>query len=662
MMPIARAALAGALLSTLACGGAGGSAKAPAPAALSAPVASTSLPAPAAPPAASSEEDAAVPISTTNPSWGNRTALVTIVEFADFECPFCGRAEATLARVRETYGADIVRVVWKNRPLPFHPNAQGAAEAAAGVFAMGGNAAFWRFHDTALREQTALGLQAYESWARDGGVADAGAFAQGLAVHRWAGAVDKDLREAKDLSVFGTPTFFVNGLPLAGALPFPTFQGIIDSQVKAAEAKIAGGLARERLYAELARDNRAQLAADQGDDEDAADSKSVYKVPIGKSPARGSPTALVTLIEFADYQCPFCVRVEPTIKELRDEYGDKLRVVFKDLPLAFHEHAEAAAEAALEVRAERGDAAFWSMHDELLASAADLDDASLVKLGGRFGARPDAVKAAIANHTHHKSIDEDFDLADDIEANGTPHFFINGRRLVGTQPKEKFEAIIEEEIHKSQGLLDAGTKPERLYDELVRDGKGAAPPEKKPLPTPLPARDPVRGNLDAPVTLHEWSDFQCPFCKRAVPTIERVIREYGPKVKLVWHDLPLAMHADAPLAARAAREALAQKGQPGFWAMHDRIFDHQPQMKRSELDGYARGLGLDMTKWNAALDGDAHQGEVDADKDAADGMSINGTPAFVIVPKGAQAGYFVGGAQPYAKFRKLIDRALAEAK
>jgi protein-disulfide isomerase len=561
----------------------------------------------------------------------------------------------------DTYGPDTVRIVWKNSPLPFHSNATSAAEAAAGVFAMAGSDSFWKFHDAALRASSALSAQAYEQWAKDAGVVDIVAFRAGLANHQWARAVAKDLGDGKELGVLGTPTFFVNGLPLAGALPFPTFRGVIDEQIRLAQAKISAGTLRERLYVELSRDNRAR-EPEKGDEDDAAESKTVYRVPLGNSPVRGSSTALVTLIEFADYQCPYCIRVEPTLKELRKEYGDKLRVVFKDAPLSFHERAEPAAEAALEVRAEKGDAAFWAMHDELLGGSADLGDEALAQLATRFGARAEAVKGAIANRTRHKSIDDDTDVAEDFEANGTPHFFINGRRLVGAQPKEKFEEIVDDEIRRAQGMLAGGTKPEALYEALVRDGKGAVEPEKKTLPVPLPGHDPTRGNATAKVTVHEWSDFQCPFCRRVQPTLQQVAREYGAKVKIVWHDLPLSMHADAPLAARAAREALAQKGEHAFWALHDELFAHQDELGREALDRFARAIGLDMVRWKAALDGDAHQVQIDADTQAAAGMDISGTPAFVVVAAGAHSGYFLSGAQGYPKFRKVIERALGEAK
>jgi protein-disulfide isomerase len=116
------------------------------------------------------------------------------------------------------------------------------------------------------------------------------------------------------------------------------------------------------------------------------------------------------------------------------------------------------------------------------------------------------------------------------------------------------------------------------------------------------------------------------------------------------------MHPDAELAAEAALEAQAQQGQAGFWKMHDLLFAHQKdgELARAALDGYASQLGLDMTKWAAALDGHAHKAQVDTDKAAADAAKFEGTPAFAI------NGYVVSGAQPYARFRQLVERALAE--
>ena len=276
------------------------------------------------------------------------------------------------------------------------------------------------------------------------------------------------------------------------------------------------------------------------------------------------------------------------------------------------------------------------------------------------------MKKAISGHTHRKSIEEDADLGDDVKANGTPHFFINGRRFVGAQPKETFEGLIHEELARAQALVTQGTKADAVYDaaRARRARRGRAREEDAARVRRRRERRTLRraGSAAAKVTVHEWSDFQCPFCKRVEPTLARLADEYGGKIRIVWHDMPLPMHPDAPLAARAAREALAQKGDKTFWALHDQLFAHQDELARGDLDGYARGLGLDMAKWNAALDGQSHQAEVDADRTAADGMGIGGTPAFVVVAKGSPSGYFLSGAQPYPRFRKIVERALAEAK
>jgi protein-disulfide isomerase len=631
----------------------------------SAPVASS---APGAAPGAAStpgEEDAGVPIFARNPTWGSRTAPVTIVEFADYQCPFCARAEPTMARIRAAYGPEVVRLVWKNLPMPFHESARPAAEAAMGVFALAGAEAFWKFHDAAFQDQGALSDAHYEAWARAAGVTDMSAWRAGLVSHRWAGDVDADVRDAENLGVSGTPTFLVNGVRIIGAEPFEQIKTIIDQQIQAAKTKIAAGTPPERVYAVLSRENVAEgakAAADQDGDGPPEDTKTVFKVPLGKSPARGPASALVTIVEFADYQCPFSGRAEPTLAALRRKYGDELRIVFKNEPVPFHPRAEPAAEAALEVRAEKGDAAFWEMHDALFASQSELGDDALVKLAVSFGARADKVKAAIAHHTHQREIDDDVDLADDFQASGTPHFFIDGRRLRGAQPEQKFEAIIDEEIGKARQLLAQGTRPEAVYDALVKDGQDPPPPERKDVPASLPSGDPARGNPAAKVTVHEWSDFQCPYCAGVEPTIDRVMKEYGTRIKLVWHDLPLPMHPDAPLAAQAAREALRQKGPKAFWSLHDQLFGHPQALARDVLDGYARGLGLDMAKWKAALDSGSHAGEIDADAKAADEAGFSGTPSFLLVPAGSKSGYVVIGAQGFARFRRLIERALAEAK
>jgi protein-disulfide isomerase len=606
--------------------------------------------------------DSPIPVSSKDPVWGKRDAPVTVVVYSDFQCPFCSRVESTLQQVRDTYGPDKVRMVWKNNPLPFHPNAKPAAEAAQGVFATAGNDAFWKFHDTAFKNQGSLSEDSYAKWAQEAGVKDAVAYKAGLDGHKWADKVDRDLYDGKAAGVQGTPSFFVNGVFINGAQPFDNFKKTIDEELTKAQKKIAAGTSKSKIYVEMTKDNKVSAPAPKEQEGPKEDTTTVFKVPVGNSAARGNPNALVTIVEFSDFQCPFCSKVEPTLKSVRDKYGDKVRLVWKNEPLPFHDRAEPAAEVALEVRAEKGDKGFWTIHDKLFDNQKDLSDDALVTMGTESGASSDKLKKAMSDHTYKKVLDADSDLAEDFQASGTPHFFINGRRLVGAQPEEKFEKIIDEEVTKAQDLLAKGTKPGELYDVLTRDGKGPPAPEKKDLPKSLPPNDPATGSPDAKVTIHEWSDFQCPFCGRVEPTVTQLLKDYGDKVRLVWHDFPLPMHENAAGAAEAGREAYKQKGARAFFEMHDKMFGNQQKLKREDLDGYAQDLGLDMNRWKVALDGSTHSEEVEADKKAAGEDAIAGTPAFLIVPAKSTQAYFINGAQPYGKFHKLVERALAEAK
>ena len=602
-----------------------------------------------------SDNDSPIPIDSKDPMWGNRNAPVTVVEFSDFECPFCSRGASTVDQVKKTYGPDKVRVVWKNEPLSFHPNAKPAAEAALGAFALKGPDAFWKFHDEAFKNQKALTADNFEKWAVAAGV-DLAKFKAGMAAKKWAAKVDADHEIAKKAGVNGTPAFFINGVLLSGAQPFDKFKEVIDKELQKAQAKIAAGTPKDKVYVAMSTENKKNAPAPKEEEEgEKEDTTTVFKVPVGKSPVWGNDKALVTIVEFSEFQCPFCKRVGPTTKQIKETYGpDKVRIVWKDQPLGFHPRAEPAAEFAREARAQKGDKGFWDAHDKLFESQPKLEDSDFDTIAKDLGLNGDKVKDAIKSKKYTKEIAADMELADDVQASGTPHFFVNGRRLVGAQPFEKFKKIIDEEITKAQAMIAKGTKPEAVYEELIKNGKGAPEPEKKTLA--LPTSGPSKGPASAKVTMQIISDFQCPFCSRAEDTVAEVVKNYGDKIRVVWRDLPLDFHADAPLAAQAAREAFKQKGSDGFWKMHDLLFKNQKEIKRESLEKYAGEIGLDMGKFKAALDNQTHKAVVDADKKAAQDAGIQGTPGFII------NGYFINGAQPYPKFKKVIDRALAEAK
>jgi protein-disulfide isomerase len=603
------------------------------------------------------ESDAAVPVGADDPVRGTRLALVTIVVFSDFQCPFCSRLATTLERVTETYGDDV-RIVFKHDPLPFHEHARLAADVGAAVFALKGSEAFWRYHDMAFRRQQLMSADTIRTWAVAAG-ADSREIEEGIARKKWGEKVERDLAVAKRLGVNGTPASFVNGVSLTGAQPFEKFKDVIDAELAKAKDLAAHGVARERIYARMAAANYQEPKLAKHDDDDDDDDKpdtQVWKVPVGSSPVRGSSSALVTVIEFGDFQCPFCKRVQPTLERLRTEYGDRVRWVWKDQPLSFHPRAEPAAELARSARAQKGEAAFWTAHDKLFDTQPKLDDADLESVARALGLDVAKTTAAMKGKTYAKAIETDLALGDEVQAAGTPHFFINGHRLVGAQPYEKIKAAIETELTKAEALVRGGVAKTALYETIIKDGKAAPEPERKSVAASAVSA-PFRGAANAKVVIQEFSDFQCPFCSRAEPTIDELLKAYPGKIKVVWRNVPLPFHTDAPLAAEAAREAFVQKGNDGFSKMRELLFKGQKiqdGLKRSALDGYAAIVGLDATKFGKALDDRTHQAAIDADKKAANDAGISGTPSFTIGP------YYLSGAQPLPKFKKLVERVLVE--
>lgn len=602
--------------------------------------------------------DSPVPVTAADPQWGNSDALVTIVEISDFECPFCSRVGPTLDQVKKTYGPEKVRIVWKHQPLPFHKAAVPVHEASAAIHALAGNDAFWKFHDLAFQNQRALTEENIKSWAQQSGV-DMAKFNEAFSAKKYAAKLQEDMAMATKVGATGTPAFRINGVTLVGAQPFEKFKEVIDQQLAEAQKLVASGTPKERVYVELSKKNATaapEAAQPQERPAEPPPDTTVWKVPVFEDdPQAGPKDALVTIVEWSEFQCPFCKRVGDTIKQIKDTYGKDVRFVWKDNILPFHPRAKPAAILARHAYKTKGNEGFWAAHAALFESQPKLDDDDLKAVAEKIGLPWDATKAAIDSGRYGDKIDANTELAGEVEARGTPHFFINGRRLSGAQPFDNFKKIIDEELGKAKAIVDRGVARAKVYDEIMKEGKEPPPPEKKDVPAP-DADSPFKGGANAKVVIQEWSEFQCPFCKRVNPTMDELLKEYGNKIKIVWRDLPLPFHQDAPLAAEACREAMAQKGKDAFWQCHDKLFENQQDLKREALDKMATAIGLDMGKFKAALDNRTHKARVEKDAEIANKAGISGTPAFVI------NGYYVSGAQPTAAFKKVINRALKEVK
>jgi protein-disulfide isomerase len=169
----------------------------------------------------------AVSVATNDPVRGAMNAAVTIIEFSDFQCPFCARVTPTIAKLRETYGNSI-RIVWKDFPLEnIHPQAAKAAEAGHCAADQG---KYWEFHDRLFANQSRLQPEALKEHAAAVGL-DAKAFAACLDSGRYAARVQQGVKEGQALGVSSTPTFFINGRMVTGAHPYETFAAVIDDEL-----------------------------------------------------------------------------------------------------------------------------------------------------------------------------------------------------------------------------------------------------------------------------------------------------------------------------------------------------------------------------------------------------------------------------------------------
>jgi protein-disulfide isomerase len=205
----------------------------------------------------------------------------------------------------------------------------------------------------------------------------------------------------------------------------------------------------------------------------APDPKVTYKVDVGDAHAKGPATAKVTIVEWSDFQCPFCSRVVPTMKELEKAYGDDIRVAFKHNALPMHNRAKPAALAA-EAAGKQGK--FWEMHDLLFANAKELTDENFAKWAGDIGIDVEKFKKDMADPELAKKVDANQAQGTKLGARGTPAFFVNGRYLSGAQPADAFKKIIDEEMKKADALLAQGTPRDKVYEKVIEKGKTGVSP------------------------------------------------------------------------------------------------------------------------------------------------------------------------------------------
>ncbi|MCA9527555.1 MAG: thioredoxin domain-containing protein, partial [Myxococcales bacterium] len=370
-------------------------------------------------------------------------------------------------------------------------------------------------HDKLFENQRELKKDKLVEYAQAIGL-DMKAFEADLESDAIKAMVEADKALAAKVGARGTPNFMINGKQVSGARPFDSFKEVIDAELKAVEG--LKDVKPDAIYAARVEKNfEAPKAAPTADGGAADTSKVVYKIPVGeKTYVKGGKEPLVTIIEFSEFQCPFCSRVLPTTKQILDTYGDKVAIAFRHNPLPFHKDAMPAAEASLAAGAQ---GKFWEMHDKLFENQRALSRENLETYAKDLGLDVEKFKADLNSGRFKAQIDEDMKVGAQFGARGTPNFFINGRQVTGARPFDAFKTVIDEEIKKAEAEIAKGTPRSGIYAALTAKGldKAAAPPTRRPpaddntvYKVPVEANDAIKGQADALVTIIEFSEFQCP--------------------------------------------------------------------------------------------------------------------------------------------------------
>jgi protein-disulfide isomerase len=283
------------------------------------------------------------------------------------------------------------------------------------------------------------------------------------------------------------------------------------------------------------------------------------------------------------------------------------------------------------------------------ASTVSFAEAGKIGRGAGWGAK----LADVEYRAHHPSVTEAFEEPELTSNNSVGGALIVASIMISI-------AVLGSGYFVSQSL-DRATRQLREVALALEDlpdtggARAAAPGARPARPDPAKRYDvsvgeaPRRGGEDATVTIVEFSDFQCPFCGRVRPTLDKIRAEYGDDVVIAFKHLPLSIHPKAP-AAHAAAEAAHRQGQ--FWAMHDHIFGSQQDMSPEKYREYAQAMGLDMAKFDQDVASAAVKSRIESDAREAALLGVTGTPSFFV------NGRFLSGAQPFESFKRLIDEEL----
>jgi protein-disulfide isomerase len=413
------------------------------------------------------------------PANGPIDAPVTVVAWSDYACGYCNRVQGTLDHLTRLYPG---QVRWVHRTLPLDDDDTLAAEAALAADAQG---RFRPMHDRLFAAGGHVDRAAVELFARELGL-DMVRFRADLDTRTHRASIEADMADARRLGVFGTPTFFVNGRPIQGNAPLSTFVDVVDQELVRA-ARQGGG------YDALVAVGKPTADAPDDGTTERRDLKptTLYRVGLGlPGHQSGRDDALVTIVAWGDFECPFCAKQAPVLAHLREKYKDDVRVVFRHYALSFHRRAALAAEAAV-AAAEQGK--FWAFHDQLFAHFGKLSRADLEQLAQAAGLDMAAFRAALDDRRYRDAVIAELASAEALGVDGTPTMFINGAPVGGARDAATMDRLVEVHLTRARELVKSGVAAGDLYALLMSSAEGEDRADPSRIPSAAALRIELRG-------------------------------------------------------------------------------------------------------------------------------------------------------------------------
>ncbi len=442
--------------------------------------------------------------------------------------------------------------------------------------------------------------------------------------------------------------------PRADALPYPQVLTDIENDLRNNRAEFAKKNFLESLYVKYQVQIKLRSLGVSAAPEAVPARFPVYTPPANGDPSKGPVDAPVLIEIYSDFMCPFSARFFQTMKEVENQYAGKIRTIYHQFPLPFHQGSHLLSEASLCAQ-EQGK--FWEFHDRLMGQAqGKKEKPELVQVAGELGLDASKFQICMDSGRTVARVDQNIELGKSVGVKGTPGYLINGRSGSGAVPVEALKPLIDWCL-KPQGSYPGKQNP-------APSGAGAPaaaapsnaldPGKVYTLPGEWLKKGPSQGPENAPVTIVEFLDYNCPFCQRGNATMEEISAKHPGQIRLISKHFPLSMHPNAMKTAIAASCA-AEQGK--FWEYRKELFgDSWGKQSAEDLKAAAKKVGLDEKNFGACLDQEKTKDRVNEDMKIAASLGVQGTPTFFI------NGSPVVGAQPVENFKKLIQAKIAPGK